>query len=69
MSDDYVNAIFALISEHQGFWNTRAAVACNLRINCNALLGTLRGVRIRRIAEQMDSRSYFDPQLHGRLKA
>jgi len=51
MSDCYVNTIFALISEHQGFWNTRAAVACDLRANCNALQGTLQGLRIRQIAE------------------
>ena len=64
MSDYYVNAIFALISEHQGFWNTRAAVACDLRANCSALQATLQGLRIRQVAEQLDSRSYFDSQLH-----
>ena len=63
MSDCYVNTIFALISEHQGFWNTRAAVACDLRANCSALQATLQGLRIRQIAEQLDFRSYFDSQL------
>jgi hypothetical protein len=65
MSEYYVNAIFALISEHQGFWNTRAAVACDLRANCNALQATLQGLRIRQIAERRDSRSYFDSKVRG----
>jgi len=65
MSDCYVNTIFALISEHQGFWNTRAAVACDLRANCNALQATLQGLRIRHIAEQRDSRSHFDSEARG----
>src|SRR4051794_20871157 len=69
MSDFYINAMFALISEHRGFWNTRAAVACDLRANCNALQATLQGLRIRQIAEQLDSRSHFDSQVHGPLRS
>ena len=65
MSEYYVNAIFALISEHEEFGNTRAAVACDLRANRHALQATLQGLRIRQSAEQLDSRSHCDAEVRG----